>query len=258
MISDRPEDYRRSAVYAVNIVSPCGPVFYASLPCGPAASETLKGCAVNRAGQKNRLASSLWDHLLEQESPLWKRCQLSTGSAFPVQVVRGLLGRPHLLVGEYQGPAISFSEGGGKIWAALCGDESDIGIDVAAPHEFQGDYPFHRVFHPQELQYALRVTEGNLDEASALLWSIKEAAVKALGCGFHLVDPLQITVYTSTGDEVGRAIAEDRGLTFSVGLSGKALARVPLAVGSLWVRSLPYGKMWLSIALLNRRPAGQE
>jgi hypothetical protein len=44
-----------------------------------------------------------------------------------------------------------------------------------------------------------------------------------------------------------------------VGLSGKALMRFPITAGrSLWVRSLPQKKMWLSIALSNRRPAGQE
>ena len=48
-----------------------------------------------------------------------------------------MLGRPHLLLGKYRGPAISFSEGGGQLWAALCGDESDIGIDVAEADEFQ-------------------------------------------------------------------------------------------------------------------------
>ena len=29
----------------------------------------------------------------------------------------------------------------------------------------------------------------------ALLWSVKEATVKALGCGFHLLDPLDIEVH---------------------------------------------------------------
>jgi len=87
-----------------------------------------------------------------------------------------------------------------------------------------------------------------LEKASALLWSIKEAVVKALGCGFHLVDPRQITVYPSTGGAVGG----DGGYTFPVGLSEKALVRFPIAAGrSLWVRSLPQRKMWLSIALLN-------
>jgi hypothetical protein len=145
---------------------------------------------------------------------------------------------------------MSFSEGGGRIWAALCGDEYDIGIDVAVANEFQRGYPFHRVFHPHELQHALRLAGGDLEKASALLWSIKEAAVKALGCAFHLVDPLQITVYPSAEGVVG----EIDWYTFPVGLSGKALLRVPTVAGrSLWVRSLPQRKMWLSIALLNRQ-----
>jgi phosphopantetheinyl transferase (holo-ACP synthase) len=91
----------------------------------------------------------------------------------------------------------------------------------------------------------LRSAGGDLEKASALLWSIKEAVVKALGCAFHLVDPRQITVYPSVGGDE---------YTFPVRLSGKALKRFPLAArGSLWVRSLPQRKMWLSIALLNRQ-----
>ena len=250
---DVAKDYQGLTVHAVSFVHRRGPVFYASLPCGPCAAETLKGCGTNGAGDKHRLISTLWDHLVAMESPLWKRCQSSNRAAFPIQVVRGLLGRPHLLLGEYRGPAISFSEGGGKGGAALCGDESDIGIDVAGTDEFQREYPFHRVFHAQELQHALRLAGGDLEKASALLWSIKEAVVKALGCAFHLVDPRQITVYPS----VGGAVGGNGGYTFPVGLSGKALVRFPIAAGrSLWVRSLPQRKMWLSIALLNRRPIG--
>jgi len=236
------KDCQGLTVHAASFVHGRGPVFYASMPC---ANETLK----------HRLVSTLWDHLVAMESPLRKRCQSSNRAAFPIQVVRGLLGRPHLLLGEYRGPAISFSEGGGEVWAALCGDESDIGIDVAGTDEFQREYPFHRVFHPQELQHALRLAGGDLEKASALLWSIKEAVVKALGCAFHLVDPRQITVYPSAGGAVGG----DVGYTFPVGLSGKALVRFPTAAGwSLWVRSLPQRKRWLSIALLNRGPTGHE
>ncbi|MFZ0447745.1 MAG: 4'-phosphopantetheinyl transferase superfamily protein [Desulfatiglandaceae bacterium] len=237
---DVVKDCQGLTVHAVSFVHGRGPVFYASMPC---ANESLKGCGTKGEGDKHRLVSALWDHLVATESPLWKRCQSSNREAFPLQVVRGLLGRPHLLFGEYRGPAISFSEGGGKVWAALCGDESDIGIDVAGTDEFQSEYPFHRVFHPQELQHALRLAGGDLGKASALLWSIKEAVVKALGCAFHLVDPRQITVYPSVGG--------DGGYTFPVG-SGKALVRVPITAGRpLWVRSFPQVKMWLSIALLN-------
>jgi hypothetical protein len=201
------------------------------------------------------LVSILLEHLAAMEGSPWKDLRFSNRAAFPIQVVRGLLGRPHLLMGEYRGPAVSFSEGGGKVWAALSGDTSDIGIDAAGTDEFQGEYPFHRVFHPQELQHALGLAGGDLEKASALLWSIKEAVVKALGCAFHLVDPRQITVQPSTGGALGG----NGEYTFPVGLSGKALARFPLAArGSLWVRSLPQGKMWLSIALLNPRPTGCE
>jgi len=237
------KDCQGLTVHAVSFVHGRGPVFYASMPC---ANEPLKGCGTNGAGDKHRLVSTLWDHLVAMESPLWKGCQSSNGAAFPIQVVRGLLGRPHLLSGVYRGPAISFSEGGGKVWAALCGDESDIGIDVAGTDEFHREYPFHRVFHPHELQHALRLVGGDLEKASALLWSIKEAVVKTLGCAFHLVDPRQIYVYQSVG--------RDGGYTFPVCLSGKALVRFPIVAGrSLWVRSLPQRKMWFSIALLNRQ-----
>ena len=102
------------------------------------------------------------------EGSPWTNCRFSNRADLPIQVVHDLLGRPQLLLGECEGPAISFSEGGGKIWAALCGDESDIGIDVAGTDEFQREYPFHRVFHPQELQHALRLAGGNLESASAL------------------------------------------------------------------------------------------
>ena len=248
------KDYQGLTVHAVSFIDRRGPVFYASLPCGPCATETLKKCGTNGAGDKHRLVSTLWDHVA-MESPLWKRCQSSNRAAFTIQVVRGLLGRPHLLLGEYRGPAISFSEGGGKVWAALCGDDSDIGIDVAGTDEFQKEYPFLRVFHPQELQHALRLAGGDMEQASALLWSIKEAVVKALGCAFHLVDPRQIYVYPSV---VG-ATGENGGYAFPVGLSVKAPVRFSIAAGrSLWVRSLPQGKMWLSIALLNRRSTGHE
>ena len=200
---------------------------------------------------KHLLISTLWDHLMAVESPLRHHSQSSSGAAFPIQVVRGLLGRPHLLVGECRGPAISFSEGGGKVWAALAGDESAIGIDVAGTDEFLGDYPFHRVFHPHELEHAVNLTGGNLAGAAALLWSTKEAVVKALGCAFHLVDQRQITVYPSAGG--------GGGYTFPVGLTGKARERFPMAAGSaLLVRSLPQGKMWLSIALLDRSLEGHE
>jgi len=246
------KDCQEITVKAADFPHQRGTVLYACSPCD---TETIAGHRASRMADKIHLVSILLEHLAGMEGSPWTDGRFSNRAAFPIQVVRGLLGRPHLLLGEYRGPAISFSEGGGKIWAALCGDESDIGIDVAGGDEFQREYPFHRVFHPHELQHALRLAGGELEKASALLWSIKEAVVKALGCAFHLVDPRQIIVHPSPGGAPGG----NGEYTFPVDLSGKALERFPLtARGPLWVRSLPQGKMWLSIALLNRRPAGHE
>jgi len=235
-------DYERVPVHQLDAVHRREPVFYASL-AGDA--ETCK----------HLLLSTLWDHLMTVESPLRHHSQSASGAAFPIQLVRGQLGRPQLMVGKDWGPAISFSEGGGKVWAALSGGESDIGIDVAGSDEFLGNYPFQRVFHPHEMQHAVKLTDGNPAEAAALLWSVKEAVGKALGCAFHLVEPRHIIVYPSAGDAAGGIY----GYTFPVALTGKAQERFPLVErGSFWVHSRPQGTMWLSIALLNRSSTGHE
>lgn len=235
------KDCQGIIVHAVSFDHLGGPALYASLPGD---GETLKGCGANGTGDKNHLVSILLEYVAAVESPLWRHWHAFDRDAFPIHVVHDPLGRPYLVLGEYRGPAVSFSEGGGRVWAALCGDESDIGIDAAATDEFQGDYPLQRVFHDQELHHALRLTGGDLDNASALLWSIKEAAVKALGCAFHLVAPRQVHVYPSIGG--------DAGYTFPVCLSKKALVRFHIGDGRpIWVRSFPRAKMWLSIALLN-------
>lgn len=235
------QHYHGITVHTMSPVHRRGPVFYASLPRD---TETPKEQGTGGGGARHRLVSILWEYLATMDSSLWKGRFSPSRAALPIQVVRDPLGKPHLLLGEYRGPAISFSEGGGAVWAALCGDESDIGIDVAETDAFQGDYPLHRVFNAQELQQAVRLTEGDVEKASALLWSIKEAVVKALGCGFHLVEPRDITVHPS---------AEGDGeYTFPVCLSRKALERLPMGAGrSLWARALPQVKRWLSIAFLD-------
>ena len=240
------KDCQRITVHAVTFAHQRGPVLYASLPhdIAPPAGPRTAG---EGGGTRHRLVSILWGHLAAMERPLGKNGHPADRAALPLQVVRGPLGKPHLLVGTSRGPAISFSECGGKVWAALCGDESEIGIDVAGTDEFQGDYPVHRVFHAHELQQASLLSGGDAAMASALLWSIKESVVKALGCGFHLVDPREIRVHPSG--------AEGGGYAFSAWLSKKALARFPeRAQGSLWIRSFPREKTWLSLALLDRQP----
>lgn len=232
------KDCQGPTVGAVSFLPGRGPVFYASLPRD---SEEAR----------QRLVATLWDHFAATENPGWQGSQAFSSAALPIQVVRGLLGRPQLRRGGHPGPAISFSEGGGKVWAALCGDGADIGIDVAGADEFSGEYPVHRVFHPRELEQALPLAGGELAAAAALLWSVKEAVVKALGCGFHLVEPRQITVCPA----VAGAAGGDGGQTFTVDLSGKTRERFPLADGRfLRVRSFPQRRLWLSIAHLQRRP----
>lgn len=243
-------------VHTASPVHRGGLVFYASLPSD---TNSRKEHGTSEQETKHRLVSILWDHLVAVNSYRGACPELvaqppsavdPSAMDLPLQVTHDPLGKPHLLVGAHPGPAISFSEGGGIVWAALCGDESDVGIDVAEAAEFQGEYPCHRVFNVEELQHALNLAVGDLEKASALLWSIKEAVVKALGCGFHLVDPLEIHVNPPVrGDCEGG----NGGYTFSVRLSGKALARFPMGAGqSLWVRSFPRLKMCLSIAILKR------
>ena len=216
------------SVHTLHPVPSGGTVFYGSLPGD---SETCK----------ELLIAALWDHLQTTATPL-DHCRPSSRAACSLQLLYGPLGRPYTRMGEHRGPAISFSRGGGRVWAALSGDESAVGIDLAESAEFEGAYPLQRVFHPEELHHAVKVTAGDREEAAALLWSVKEAVVKALGCGFHLMDPRQISVHQSAGGEGGYA--------FPVSLTGKDLERLPLAAGQfLWVYSFPQKKMWLSIAV---------
>lgn len=237
------QDRHGIAVHTMSPVHRRGPVFYASLP---RETDPFEEQGMNTQGARRRLIFSLWERLVMSGSPRGGRLPASSRAALPIQVVRDPLGKPHLLLGRCPGPAISFSEGGGAVWAALCADESDIGIDVAETDDFQGDYPRHRVFNANELQHAMRLAGGEIERASALLWSIKEAVVKALGCGFHLVEPLDICVHPAR-DVSGELI-------FPVCLSGKAFEWLPMSAGrSIWVRSLPQAKRWLSIALLDWR-----
>jgi len=210
---------REGIVQSVRLVPCGGVVFYASV----------------RTEDRHRLVTLLWEHLR----------RFSNRVAPPVQLVHDALGRPCLLSGEHRGPAVSFSTAGEEVWAALCGDGSDIGIDVAGSAEFQEGYPVHRVFHEQELHQALELAGGDLPRAAALLWSVKEAVAKALGCAFHLADPRDIHVHPSA--------VEDGWVAFIVRLSGKALVRFPMADRRpITVRSLPQAGTWLSIAALNR------
>jgi hypothetical protein len=114
------------------------------------------------------------------------------------------LGRPLLLdsAGAELPARLSFSRLGkraeangpeGRQWAAAmrAEDAAGLGLDVAAPEEFAPPYPVARAFAPEELAAAHGSGLAGQD-ALALLWSLKEAAAKALGTGFHRVEPLEL------------------------------------------------------------------
>lgn len=235
-------DCRGITVHSVSFQNSGGAVYFASLP---SVGDSSKESRTNPEGERHHLVTLLWDHLMARECTPRKFNHPSDKEAFPIQIVYNRLGKPYLLLGEFQGPAISFSVGGGKIWAALCGDGSEIGIDMAGTYEFTGEYPFHRVFHEQELRHALSLTGGDAGQASALLWSVKEAVVKAIGCAFHRVESRHVHVYPS----VRRAGV----YAFPVRLSGKALDQSPISAGRcIWAYSLPQVGGWFSIAFLTR------
>lgn len=160
--ADVEMDYQNITIHAVRFEHRAGPVYYASLPGD---GDTRKGGRANSAADRKYLLSILVHHVVAMDKPRRQYHQWCDRADLTLQVKSDALGRPHLLVGEYPGPAISFSEGCGKVFAALCGDASDIGIDVASPDEFQGEYPFHRVFDDRELHHALRLTGSDMANA---------------------------------------------------------------------------------------------
>jgi phosphopantetheinyl transferase len=138
---------------------------------------------------------------------------------------KGALGRPCLLLGDEQGPSLSFSHGEGRLWAAMC-SEGSVGIDVAYPDEFDGGYPFSRAFNPEELDWAGGLFHKDRARGAALIWSVKEASVKATGVGFHLFDPLDVRVEIS--------LFREQGILFEVS-AGRPISACTRAQGRGWV-----------------------
>jgi phosphopantetheinyl transferase len=158
----------------------------------PAAQHYLKGdeWGCLRQAAKESLARFLAEHLLERQVP-------------EMILESDPLGKPRMWLGAAPGPALSLSWSAGRLWAAAGRWESGLGLDAAAPGEFAGPYPYRRVFGEAEWQAAVNLTGGERPEAAALLWSIKEAVVKAEGCGFHFLSPRQVTVQCAGPGEQG-------------------------------------------------------
>ena len=86
--------------------------------------------------------------------------------------------------------SVSFSHLPDETWAAATTAPGCLGMDAARESEFGPDFPLGKVFHPQELAGGCR---------PAALWAMKEAVVKAAGCGFDGFNPLDITVRPDLG-----------------------------------------------------------
>ena len=120
--------------------------------------------------------------------------QKPDGPSGPVSLEVTVLGQPRLRLNGQPGPAVSFSQAAGRLWAALtC--TGQVGVDAALPEEFEAGYPYARAFQPGELDWARALSGNDTARAAALLWTLKEAAVKSLGVGFHLLDPLAVEVF---------------------------------------------------------------
>jgi phosphopantetheinyl transferase len=108
-----------------------------------------------------------------------------------------------------------------------------VGIDVAYPEEFADGYPFARAFTPDELDCARMLCHNDTARGAALIWSAKEASVKATGAAFNLIDPLEV--------RVGSPLFREQGILFEV------LAGQPI---SAWART--EGRGWLCVAMAQR------
>lgn len=103
------------------------------------------------------------------------------------------LGQPVLLAanGRSLSCSVSFTSLGGQLWVAVSAAPG-LGVDVTAAAEFAPPYPEDRVFAPGERLAALDLCPVAPADALSLLWSLKEAAAKALGTGFHRVEPIEL------------------------------------------------------------------
>lgn len=184
---------------------------------------------------------------LLEESKL--RRQSLDGYAYSLEsdlkITKDGLGKPLLLVDGDAGPSISFASTHDFIWAALCRQDRSCGVDCASAKEFDHGYPFQKIFCATEITILRDVTGiRSTENLAAIIWSLKESAVKALGCGFHLVNPLELSV---VGLDMcsSMLLSEVRVLTEqSVGSRGLASRTQAIPV-----RSFMANGEWISVAL---------
>lgn len=142
------------------------------------------------------------------------------------------LGKPQF-IGSGEMPALSFCYSMKTRWAAVAWTQG-LGIDIACPYEFEQPYPVERVFGEREI---LLIQQLDVEQLSsyAMLWCLKEAAVKAMGTGFHTVEPNELFV---SGIEKNRDIFE---------------AEIATPVGDLKAVLMAVESCWLAFAVLQDR-----
>jgi|GEM_PF-1521716 len=166
-----------------------------SVLCSHASKAGYAANPSNRQREKSRLIRNLLRFVGISQEPVFN----ALAGASEIRIKSGLLGEPELYVDGQKGPSISFSHTAAATWGALCWTGGIVGIDVACRDEFPHNYPFHRAFHNEEFSRALEITDGNISEAAALLWTAKEAVVKCIGTAFHLIDPLELRISPNAG-----------------------------------------------------------
>jgi phosphopantetheinyl transferase len=154
-------------------------------------------------------------------------------------------GKPVVMTGKQQLLSLSFSSSDNKIWCLICTGNNKCGIDAARFSEFDPGYPHYRAFLKAELSGAADMTCGEISDAAALLWSGKEAIVKALGCAFRLVDPLGIRIYIKKleGDTCWSSAELLKSRINRSGVVGEP---------GIVVKSRRHGDDWVSIAAVSR------
>ncbi|MGO9567837.1 MAG: 4'-phosphopantetheinyl transferase superfamily protein [Desulfomonilaceae bacterium] len=190
---------------------------------------------------RNRFKQAAVSALLPSAWKMEAEFRRETAASVPdMEIVSDSLGKPHLLIDGSEGPPVSFAYEGHTMWVAVGQQCSSVGIDAAQSASFMGNYPFHRVFHEGELELG----DGK-EEAAARIWSAKEAVAKALGCGFHLVDPLHLRVEPFSEDH------EESWL--KVHLIDRARERLRVqAENPVAVRIFRHRGMWVSVASVSR------
>lgn len=156
---------------------------------GPVLGEPIVYAAVEVRDEARELLAARLLQALADLAPEWTGA-LEWG---PVSLDAGPLGRPLLRLGAKPGPSLSLSETGNLLWGALSGG-GQVGLDAAREEDLAPPYPYSRAFGPAEWDWAWRHCQGRTAAAAALIWAAKEAAVKALGLGFHTRDPLDLEV----------------------------------------------------------------